>query len=312
MEDLIMFQTKNTGLKISQLRKEKNITQMELADLMGVSYQAVSNWERGNSMPDISKLPELSEILGVSIDDLLNDGKPLELVKNIIKGTEDEYIEEEKISIDTVAEVAPILKPVQTDKIVDRVIKVNEGNKEAINFNDIMAIAPFLSREKVDMLVLNSYSSNDIHELVALVPFVSRNVLDKFAEEASSNGKLSDLIGLAPFLSRDVLDKLALKYYDNEDLDKIIAFAPFIRRETLNKLAATAFKNGNIKQLVPFAPFLGRDTLSELVLNSSDKMDKSALMSLAPFIKRETLNKIVDEYVYNHGLKDIKEIIPFL
>lgn len=279
-----MFQTKNTGLKISQLRKEKNITQMELADLMGVSYQAVSNWERGNSMPDISKLPELSEILEVSIDELLNDGKPLELVKNIIKGTENEYIEEEKISIDTVAEVAPILKPKQTDEIVDKVIEANEGNKEAINFNDILTIAPFLSREKLDALALKFYTSNDIHELTSLAPFVSRDVLDKFADKASSEGKLSDLIGLAPFLSK----------------------------ETLNKLATLAFNNGRIEQLVPFAPFLSKDVISDLVLNSSDKLNKSALMALAPFIKKDVLNKIVDKYVYNYGLKDIKDIISFL
>ena len=38
---------------------------------MGVSYQAVSNWERGNSMPDISKLPELAGIFRVSVDSLL-------------------------------------------------------------------------------------------------------------------------------------------------------------------------------------------------------------------------------------------------
>jgi DNA-binding transcriptional regulator YiaG len=53
------FSTIMIGKKIANMRKEKNITQMELADAMGVSYQAVSNWERGNSMPDISKLPEL-------------------------------------------------------------------------------------------------------------------------------------------------------------------------------------------------------------------------------------------------------------
>jgi transcriptional regulator with XRE-family HTH domain len=312
MEDLIMFQTKNTGLKISQLRKEKNITQMELADLMGVSYQAVSNWERGNSMPDISKLPELSEILEVSIDELLIDGKPLELVKNIINGTENEYIDEEKISIDTVAEVAPILKPKQTDEIVGKVIEANEGNKEAISFNDILSIAPFLSREKLDKLALDFYTSDDIHELQSLAPFVSREVLNTFAEKASSEGNLSDLIGLAPFLSRDILDKLVLKYYDNEGLNKLVSFAPFISKDTLNKLAVSAFDNGSIEQLVPFAPFLSKDVIGELVLNSSNKISKSALMSLAPFIKREILNKIVDKYVYNYGLKEIKDIISFL
>ncbi len=45
-----MFDMKKIGKKISTLRKEKNMTQMELADRMGISFQAVSNWERGGSL----------------------------------------------------------------------------------------------------------------------------------------------------------------------------------------------------------------------------------------------------------------------
>lgn len=41
------------GRKIVELRKKNNMTQTELADKMNISFQAVSNWERGNSMPDI-------------------------------------------------------------------------------------------------------------------------------------------------------------------------------------------------------------------------------------------------------------------
>ena len=66
-----MFDVQIVGRKIGKLRKKCNLTQMELADRMGVSYQAVSNWERGSSMPDISKLPELAGIFGVSVDSLL-------------------------------------------------------------------------------------------------------------------------------------------------------------------------------------------------------------------------------------------------
>ena len=51
-----MFDTRKIGMKIAALRKAKDMTQLELADKMMVSYQAVSNWERGNSLPDISKL----------------------------------------------------------------------------------------------------------------------------------------------------------------------------------------------------------------------------------------------------------------
>ncbi len=66
-----MFDMKQTGKKITELRKKDNMTQMELADRLGISFQAVSNWERGNTMPDISKLPELADIFYISLDELL-------------------------------------------------------------------------------------------------------------------------------------------------------------------------------------------------------------------------------------------------
>jgi len=87
---------KKIGRKISELRKEKNMTQMELADKMNISFQAVSKWERGNSMPDISKLPELAEILGVSVDELL--GTKSELLENIINDRVEEYLEKNTVS----------------------------------------------------------------------------------------------------------------------------------------------------------------------------------------------------------------------
>ncbi|KKO55175.1 helix-turn-helix domain-containing protein [Paenibacillus sp. DMB20] len=56
---------------ISIYRKEKKLTQESLAQLLGVTYQAVSKWENAQTMPDISMLPALSQALDVSIDKLL-------------------------------------------------------------------------------------------------------------------------------------------------------------------------------------------------------------------------------------------------
>lgn len=64
-----------TGSIISKIRKEKNMTQKELASLLNVSDKAVSKWERGESYPDVALLPVLSEILGLSIDELLGSQK---------------------------------------------------------------------------------------------------------------------------------------------------------------------------------------------------------------------------------------------
>lgn len=60
---------------ISELRKEKKLTQKELAEQLGVTDKAVSKWERGLSYPDISLLPKLSYVLGITISELLNGKK---------------------------------------------------------------------------------------------------------------------------------------------------------------------------------------------------------------------------------------------
>lgn len=61
------------GEKMQKLRKQKNWSQETLAEKLGVSRQAVSLWERGESMPDIDKLLPLANLFGVTIDYLLND-----------------------------------------------------------------------------------------------------------------------------------------------------------------------------------------------------------------------------------------------
>ena len=59
------------GKNIYALRKKQGLTQEELAELVNVSFQAVSKWENGNSLPDISALPLLANALHCNIDSLL-------------------------------------------------------------------------------------------------------------------------------------------------------------------------------------------------------------------------------------------------
>ena len=60
------------GKLIAKLRRGKNLTQSQLGELVGVGFRAVSKWENGQTLPDISIINELSNILGVSTDELLH------------------------------------------------------------------------------------------------------------------------------------------------------------------------------------------------------------------------------------------------
>ena len=134
-EDGKMFDMRKIGKRIAELRKSKNITQMALADMMGISFQAVSNWERGESMPDISKLGELSEIFGVSIDDILCNKRAAEIVEEISAGEKPSDITPEELT-----ETVPLMAPKQAEESI-------KENKNKMTISQLAALAPFMNED---------------------------------------------------------------------------------------------------------------------------------------------------------------------
>ena len=84
---------KKIGGFILKMRKEKNMTQKDLADKLGVTDRAVSKWENGRGLPDLSLIQPLCEILGISVNEFFNAEKIEEnqkkkkvyLIMNLIK-----------------------------------------------------------------------------------------------------------------------------------------------------------------------------------------------------------------------------------
>ena len=67
---------KEMGALLARLRKERNMTQRELAEKLNITDKAVSKWERGLSCPDLTTLPALAEILDLSVEDLVRASAP--------------------------------------------------------------------------------------------------------------------------------------------------------------------------------------------------------------------------------------------
>lgn len=73
------MKSQTLGAMIAALRKEKGMTQLDLAQQLGVTDKAVSKWERDLSCPDVNSLPKLAEVLGVTVDELMQTKiKPVE------------------------------------------------------------------------------------------------------------------------------------------------------------------------------------------------------------------------------------------
>lgn len=238
-----MLDMKSIGKKIKDARTKKNMTQLELADIVGVSYQAVSNWERGNTMPDITKLPDIAKALELNIADLLGDNEAANAINKVTSDNDT------PLSASEIAEIAPILPP---QVITDNVKKTSE--QAPLNIEALLELAPFLDDEYLDGLVLNSEITN-IDDIVELAPFISDFALDKLVERANPDN-LEDLIELAPFLSRNALDLVVDKAIANGSTSDLVAFAPFLGKKSMKKIVDSLLHSNNPKDISSFAPFL--------------------------------------------------------
>ncbi len=251
-----MFNTAKVAGVIRSARIAKNLTQADVADAMGVSFQAVSNWERGNSMPDIGKLGELARLLGVSMEELLGEAEA-GTVRKVLRA--EERSEPPQVTYKELAEVSPILPPETTERLVDAASKVQDMHLE-----DLAALAPHLASATVDRLgAAENVRVESVQDLEEIAPFMSREVLDKMAEGVHVES-VQDLEEIAFFVSREVLDKIAegVHVESPQDLEEI---APFVSREVLDKIAE-GVRVESVRDLECIAPFVSREVLDRIAL----------------------------------------------
>ena len=296
-----MFDAVEIGRRISRLRKEKDMTQPALADVMGVSFQAVSNWERGASMPDIGKLPELAQALGVSVDELLGGGRGGELIRSVIDGNEETFVMTERITLSEAGEAAPLLKPKQ----VTRIVKAIEEEKEQRGERQADEEGDAAERDKIDLA-----------SLVSIAPFLDEEYLDELAARLAPNVGLGKLASLAPFLSEETLAKLAHSSLTNGGtLGELAAIAPFLDEDDLGKIALDVIqKGGTLGELAAIAPFLDEDDLCKIALSLVEGGGSVAQVSaIAPFLEEEDLDKIVNTALrLGQKMGELSALFPFL
>ncbi|HAL11365.1 MAG TPA: transcriptional regulator [Ruminococcaceae bacterium] len=154
------------GSRIAELRRKKNMTQEELAAELGVTAQAVSKWENDLSCPDITLLPQLARLFGVTIDELLgNQNQP-----------ETTLLPEEQ------------RKPLK-DMIFRIYVNTKEGDKVRVNLP--MALVQVALQMGMQMPQVSGSAAGealkniDIAQLVALV---EQGVIGKLVEVETADG----------------------------------------------------------------------------------------------------------------------------
>jgi len=320
-----MIDSRITGVYISHLRHAKDWTQLELADKLNVTHQAVSRWEKGDSFPDIATLSNMATLFGVSVDDLLNGGPGAprqpgkattgDLLAELSKGhteTVARQVQNEEADIESLIDAAKLARPSQVDKVMHDLSGLHLTREQVVE------LCPFVSKEVLRDLVANLTPEDMDQGLLSdLAPFLDRETMDGLVRRAlDGDVEAQYVVELAPFLSRETLDMLVERISEGKmDPEYLEHLAPFLSRASLTRLVEKVGEGGlSMEHVVSLAPFLPREALDGMVDRmAAGEIDPEHLRELAPFLSREALAKVLG--MVADGKLDahtIVELAPFL
>ena len=165
-----MFDIKKFGGYLSCLRKNADMTQMELADKLNLTRQAISRYEHGDSFPDVTILVTIAEIFHVTLDDLINSGVPTRgesvILRDVARGREPVSPEH----IDDVLNLAPYLKPSVLSKLSSGL------SKQGIDISAVVSLVEYLNDDSTAAMLENAALEKVSPELFAkLMPLLDHD-----------------------------------------------------------------------------------------------------------------------------------------
>ena len=155
------------GNRISKYRKEKGLTQEELAGKLGVSSQAVSKWENDASCPDISLLPQLCKLLGITTDELLTGNtNEVRLVPVEQRKSLDEMILRVRVN-SAQGDKVRVNLPMSLVKMAMEIgVEINAGGVNALKNVDMEKILKLVESGAIGRLVEVESADGDTVEVV--------------------------------------------------------------------------------------------------------------------------------------------------
>ena len=175
---------KQIGSFLKELRKERKLTQEQLAEKLNVSGRTVSRWETGNNMPDISLLLEISELYDVSIPEIINGERKSEKMKEEVKEVA------KSMSDYALAEKEGIIKEIRNLSFI--------GLAALIVYYLIDLSGIGLGNEIMEGISM--YSQALIYVVVLLIPFQTTGLLNKIKRSEKQISVPKAVLCIAAFL----------------------------------------------------------------------------------------------------------------
>ena len=335
-----MFDTMKIAGVIKQARIDKNMTQMNLADAMGVSYQAVSNWERGNSMPDISKLEALCSALDITVEQLLG-------MESSAAAAVNKVIHEEDLTVAELKEVAPAMEPEEVKVRVEAKrksflgimedlsemledipgllkeqlgsaknihVKVKHtGKKKTRDLSDLAEMAPYLEQDYLTELVLEA-AEHSLDGIGDLAEHLNEETLEALAEKARVED-LEELAEAACHMDDKALRVLGLRCAEAGEMDALEEIACHLSEQIWRAVVEKA-RAEDLEELSESACYMGEASLEALTLRCEAAGEWDAITEIGCYLSERTLEKLVDRLIekqYDQEKLDaVEELYPYM
>lgn len=318
-EERLMFEMEQIGKRIAGLRKSHNMTQQDLADQLGVTYQAVSNWERGLSMPDVVRLKDLASFFGLSLDEIMGNENDARIVRVASK-------EQAAETIGELVESAPYMKPKDLeDELLQKAGLTKAGPEETTEEAELPAINPGGKAGQTESAQSPIAWMNEskkrvefkLEDLLEVAPFISSEPLSLLVKHLiASDGQraLNFLPQLAPFLEPEDLNRLVedcLNSASEFSEEIILALLPHMDDEFSGVQKILRSSSIQPEFLIKMAPFLDSETLSQAVrsFGSAKKLSDEITIALAPFLEAEDIEYLLKQADVTPAL--LRKLLPF-
>ena len=244
------------GEFLKESRKSKRLTQSDVANRLGISAQAISKWERGENLPDVTFFPDISKIYNVSIEEILNAGE--DKVNSAKSGREGalERVDETEDFRSQVSKIQQLMDNGLFKSILARFKELDDIQYLDVPLDFLAFLNATQKSELIEVLLDIQQYEIVLEDILPYTSSVHRmNIFRKILEKQD----YEQLEPLAVYMSKNIKTEVLSILLENEVYDVIEDMMPFFTREQKDIMVESFERNIPDEDIIEnYLPFLDR------------------------------------------------------
>ena len=279
-------------------------------------------------MPDISKLPEISEILGISVDEIR--GKEAPAVQAALTNDTETVLTPEDI-----AEAAPILPDERVEEMVE---KQMEPDAVELDYDAVEPLLNYLDEDTCGKIFHRLYENGEYAKMAKMLDYVeedavdevflgmvadgkeeARKLLDHVSDDAANkafqscvrNERWEMAKRMVDYVDEDVIGAEMLSLAQAGKLDQLPLF-DYPNEDDIAKIAWEAYQKDGVPAVKPMLDYISEDGIEKIAWDAYQKDGVSAVKPMLDYISEDGIEKIAMDAAKRHGIPAITPLLDYL